>query len=181
MISAGAEQYITLAQLDNDNSLADWAEPLMTFFEIFFNLLIILWIVITTVRSMKLTRAKGSNGTNPEKAALYMRLLIIFAVITFVIVVLFFADIGLDWAGTRDYAMSWQWLFSSVWDWVYFSLSIYCAWVWQPTADNTRYAYLPLEEVDDTKNQELEVEAVAAPAPSPAADAKKESSSSSGS
>jgi len=48
--------------------------------------------------------------------------------------------------------------------------------VWQPTADNKRFAYAPLEEVDDAKMQELETETPEAQRATASPDAAEESS-----
>lgn len=185
MISAGAVQYIYLAKIDNDQSIAEWAEPLMTFFEIFFNLIIIIWIVSATIRSMRTLKRKNAEDAK-AKAKLYLRLIIIFGIVTLFIIVLFIAELAIEWAGKQDYAMQWQWLFNSIWDWVYFGLTCYVAWVWQPNSNNARYAYVALEEIDDSKQTELDPDIAVAPAASttaatPASDdaaIKKDSSSS---
>jgi len=77
--------------------------------------------------------------------------LIIFTIVTLIIAILFLAQVypfsslvgvyivfmngnliifdifgsGLDWAERTDYAMTAQWLFWSIWDWIYLALSMY--------------------------------------------------------
>jgi len=72
---------------------------------------------------------------------MYRRLLIIFGAICIISVIFFFVQFGLDLADVVQASFRAWWLLDTYWEFIYFVVTVYIAFVWRATEDNARYAY----------------------------------------
>jgi len=156
-ISTAADEYVGLASLERPQSPG--IQFLTAALLIIFNAIIISWIVCTAINSMKKTKKEDN-----EKYPMYLNLLRIFGAICVIAILAFFAVIGVTFGGATDSAYQWYWLLDTYWDMIYFAVTFYMGWVWRPTANNQRYAYVAVPTNDaDTNQVELEDQAKADP------------------
>jgi len=143
-----ADLYITLQNLTQPVSTQETF--IIAALLIVFNATIIIWIVCITLSTMK--RAKNEKNA---KYPMYRKLLIIFGIICGISIIAFFAVVSITFAGLQDAAYQWYWLLNTYWDWIYFAVTVYIAYVWKPDKDNKRYAYVSIV-VNESGHVELE-------------------------
>jgi len=145
---AAADAYVTMQALSQPVSSE------VTFITaallVLLNGIIIIWIVCSTLGTMK----KAKNEKN-EKYPMYRKLLIIFGIICVISVIAFFIVVSISFAGMTDAAYQWYWLLNTYWDFIYYAVNVYIAYVWRPDKDNQRYAYVSLSATD-TNQVELD-------------------------
>jgi len=140
-ICTAADEYLNLASLERPQSPGTLF--LTAALLIIFNAIIICWIICSTITSMKVAEKE-----NNEKYPMYLNLLRIFGAICVVAIVAFFVVIVVGFAGLEDAAYQWYWLLDTYWDFIYFAITAYMAYVWRPTENNQRYAYVALNTYD---------------------------------
>uniref|UniRef100_A0A6B2LBZ2 GOST seven transmembrane domain-containing protein n=1 Tax=Arcella intermedia TaxID=1963864 RepID=A0A6B2LBZ2_9EUKA len=146
--TAAADAYIRMQALQQPTSNS---YSLTTAgFLIAFNAILIFWICYATYTTMK----KAKNEKN-EKYDMYKKLIIIFGIICGIAITAFFVVVGITFSGLQDEAYKWYWLLNTYWDFIYFSINVYMAYLWRPSPNNQRFAYIHVDN-NDHKHVELE-------------------------
>jgi len=140
-VSTAADEYVHLSSLERPQSPG--VTILTSSFLVVFNTIIICWIFCRTFTTMK-----DAQKENNEKYSMYRNLLSIFGVISIIAIIAFAAVIIVHFIGLEDDSYKWYWLLETYWDFIYYVVTGYMAYVWRPTDNNQRYAYVTIIDTD---------------------------------
>jgi len=153
-VATAVDEYVHLYSLERLVSTVTGL--LSASFIVVFNLVIISWIGCRTFNTMK----EAQKETN-EKYQMYKNLIRIFGVICIIASIAFFVTVIIHFMGLEDTTYRWYWLIDTYWDFIYYIVNCYIAYVWRPTDNNQRYAYIGIndtENLDANNNIDLEIQ-----------------------
>jgi len=135
LIVSAADSYIQVSNLFT-NSIPDAVTWLSGALLVIVNVVFIVWIVVSTWKTMN-----SCKDEKRDKYGMYKRLMIIFGTICIISVIFFFVQFAFDVADVAETTFRVWWLLDTYWEFIYFVITVYIAYVWRPSGDNARYAY----------------------------------------
>jgi len=102
------------------------------------------WIFLSMMRTIQQLKVRKQE----VKLQMYTRLLVVLAIGGIFTVLVILYQTLLVITSTEDVMWRTWWMFQAFWHLLYFTILVAIAFLWRPTKNNTRYAYVAAEDIE---------------------------------